>query len=108
MPQLKFKGITINEVCKISENLVNCLSEIIDCPRDYFILECVNSQFVFDGKITSCYPIVEVFWFDRGQDVQDKSAEEITKQILELGKSECEVVFYPLSEKNYYENGKHY
>ncbi len=39
MPRIVFKGIQIKELRKISRQLVDELSEIVDTPRDNFILE---------------------------------------------------------------------
>ena len=75
MPQIKVRGINENDICKISEKMIDELVEAVKCPRDYFEIECIKSVAIRDGKIADVYPFVEVAWFDRGQEVQDRSEE---------------------------------
>ncbi len=81
MPQIKIRGINENDICKISEKMINDLVEAVKCPRDYFEIECIKSVAIRDGKIADVYPFVEVAWFDRGQEVQDIVARIITDSI---------------------------
>ena len=83
MPQIKVRGINENDICKISEKMVDELVEAVKCPRDYFEIECIKSVAIRDGKIADVYPFVEVAWFDRGQEVQDTVAKIITDNIRE-------------------------
>ena len=107
MPMLRVKGIPQEEVMKESKVLIDELVEIIECPRDYFEIECIKSVAIRDGKIADVYPFVEVAWFDRGQEVQDKVAKAITSHFKK--DREClDVVFQGLEHKNYYENGEHF
>lgn len=108
MPQLYFKGIEKQEVCTISKRLVDELEKLLECPRDYFILEVANNSFICDGEATKIYPIIEVKWFDRGQELQDKVAEIITKKVRSLGFNMVDVYFIPLQKNSYYENGEHF
>ena len=43
MPQIKVRGINENDICKISEKMVDELVEAVKCPRDYFEIECIKS-----------------------------------------------------------------
>lgn len=108
MPRLKITGLEVEKVKKVSKGMIDDLQQIIDCPRDYFILECINSSFVMDGEVVQTYPFIEVAWFDRGQDVQDKAAKAITKHLHEAGCPNVDVIFTVLEEKKYYENGDHF
>lgn len=83
----------------------------MDCPAEDFTFENIESTFFFRGEKGNAYPFVEVYWFDRGQDVQDKVATEITQQVRKLlGSDEpyIAVIFTPLMPSRYYDNGKHY
>ena len=51
MPQIKVRGINENDICKISEKMVDELVEAVKCPRDYFEIECIKSVAIRDGKI---------------------------------------------------------
>lgn len=108
MPALKFKAIAPKKISAISKNLVDELQEIVQCPRDYFILEATESVFIQDGEFVKGYPVVEVSWFDRGQETQDKVAKTITKHIHSLGYANVDVIFIPLDTNKYYENGEHF
>lgn len=104
---LRIRGIEESQVKVTSRSLVDELSQIVGCPRDYFTLELVQSSYIYDGESVAQQPIVEVLWFDRGQEVQNKAARCITKHLK--GNNEClEIFFMPLQEKNYYENGEHF
>ncbi|WP_319404068.1 DUF1904 family protein [uncultured Anaeromusa sp.] len=108
MPQLIFKGLPGKDVQAFSTALVDELAQIIDCPRDYFTLEVPASTYYFDGQRTAATPLVQVNWFERGQDVQDRTAEAITRHIRLAGHTQVDVFFIPLQELRYYENGVHF
>jgi hypothetical protein len=108
VPILTLRAIKEDEVVGISKQLIDELEDLLECPRDYFTLELRNSTFIKDGDICNGYPIVDVSWFDRGQEVQDKAADIITRYIKELGYETVDVSFHILKEKLYYENGSHF
>lgn len=107
MPMLRIRGIQINKIKEVSTELVEQLHTIIECPKDYFTLECMHSTFIYEGKEVEPPTIVEVAWFDRGQEVKDQVATCITKHLGE-GVHCLEVYFIPLEESSYYENGEHF
>lgn len=108
MPQIRFRGLNSKDVKAISKELVNNLTNIIGCPRNYFILEVVNSTFIHDGSEVDGYPFVEVAWFDRGQEIRDKTAVEITRAVKAVIDGDVDVAFINYKEDSYYENGKHF
>lgn len=108
MPILTLRAVKQEEALKFSKELIDELEGLLSCPRDYFTIELRNSTFIKDGQISEGYPIVDVSWFDRGQELQDKAAEIITKHIKEFGYETVDVIFHKLVEEAYYENGKHF
>ncbi|SHH34837.1 DUF1904 domain-containing protein [Tepidibacter thalassicus] len=109
MPQIKIRGIEPNEICKISEKMIDKLVDVVQCPRDYFEIECIQSVAIRDGKIAPVYPFVEVAWFDRGQEIQDKVAKIITESIREnLNVESLDLAFTVFEKERYYENGEHF
>ena len=108
MPMIKFKGIEVSNICNISKELIDELQELIQCPRDYFSLAVDQSVYVRDGEIVEGAPIVEVSWFDRGQEVQDKVAKIITQHVTSIGCLDVDVIFFVLDKSKYYENGEHF
>jgi len=108
MSALRLKSIDSKKVFVISKDLVDELQELIQCPRDYFSIELSQSSFIFDGEFVEGPPEVDVFWFDRGQEIQDKTAKIITKHIDSIGYKNVDVIFHTLEESRYYENGEHF
>ena len=109
MPQIKVRGINENEICKISENMIDKLVEAVKCPRDYFEIECIKSVAIRKGKIAEVYPFVAVAWFDRGQEVQDTVAKIITDSIRDgLNIENMDLAFTVFEKEKYYENGEHF
>ncbi|XMB85537.1 DUF1904 family protein [Mycoplasmatota bacterium WC44] len=107
MPQLNIKGLSIEEVSSISNDLLTDLVEIIKCPRDHIMIDIYNVRSVFDGEEVKTYPFIEVAWFNRGQDIQDKVALVITNHVLKLV-DEVEIAFKEFEKIKYYTNGTHY
>ena len=108
MPQLIIRGLEKTEVQQISKLLVDELTVVIGCPRDYFTIEVPDTTFIYDGEEVTATPFIQVNWFDRGQSVQDQAAAAIDRHIRALGYNQIEIFFIPLQEAAYYENGKHY
>jgi hypothetical protein len=108
MPLIRLRAMEPKKICIVSKGLIDELQQLLQCPREYFQLEVIHSTFVEDGEFVNGNPIVEVSWFDRGQEIQDKAAVIITKYIQSIGYGSVDVIFTALVEKKYYENGKHF
>lgn len=111
MPHLRFRAIEFDMVKDLSTELVDDLQPIMACPRGDFTLEHIPASFIFDGEVSEAYPFVEVFWFDRGQDIQDKVADKITvaiRKVMNDIEQDVAVIFTALTPSGYYDNGKHY
>jgi hypothetical protein len=106
MPHLVMRGISIEEMKRISNPLVKKLAEICECGTDNFTFEVPHSTFVFNGEEIPAFALIEVKWFERGQEIRDKFAQVVTNQIMSTGVDEVEVVFLPLNESDYYINGE--
>nr|WP_307992756.1 DUF1904 family protein [uncultured Niameybacter sp.] len=107
MPMLRIRGVQMSKIKQVSRELVDELATIIGCPKDYLTLECMHTTFISEGKEVDAPALVEVAWFDRGQEVQDQVAQCITKYLGE-GLPCFEVYFITLKENQYYENGQHF
>jgi hypothetical protein len=68
----------------------------------------VQSTFIKDGEVVEGNPVIEISWFDRGQEIQDKTAKIITKYIQLIGYTNVDIIFITLDENKYYENGVHF
>ncbi|WP_298722921.1 DUF1904 family protein [uncultured Oceanisphaera sp.] len=110
MPHLRFRGLSRETVKQISKPLVDILSPMIGSPLDHFTLEFIPAEFVAKGQVISGYPIVEVLWFERPLEIQDKVAAEITTTLRARVGAEQDicVIFTRLEGRQYYENGSHF
>jgi len=107
MPQLRFHAISPDYVRDISLPLTEELAAIIKCAREHFVLECVESTYVWDGQEVEGHPFVEVYCFDRGEEANDRMAEVITRQLKDVGCRNVDVTFLLLERRRYYEDGRH-
>ncbi|MBD0382685.1 DUF1904 family protein [Paenibacillus sedimenti] len=105
MPRITVRGLSVDQVCQMSESLVEQLAAICDCETDNFTLECNTHPSIFAGKIVPAYPFIEVAWFERGPAIRDQVAKAITDHVLALGIPEVEVAFTFYAENGYYING---
>ncbi|MEW9698237.1 DUF1904 family protein [Paenibacillus sp. SI8] len=106
MPRITVRGLTVEQVCSLSESLIEQLAGICDCETDNFTLECVSHTSVFAGKRCETYPFIEVAWFERGSAIRDLVAGSITGHVRALGIPEVEVAFTTYEKEAYYINGK--
>lgn len=107
MPQLIIKGMKKGDVKLISKDLVDELHSIVGCPRDYFTLEVPETAYISDGEEIVGSPLIQVNWFDRGQEVRDCTAAAITRHIHQVGYQNVEIFFVLLEKNSYYENDQH-
>ena len=111
MPRLVFKNIEKEDVKKFSLERVEELSRIIGCPQDWITFEHMeNTVFSGGSDITKQSLYVEISWFKREQEIQDRLAAEIHSALDKQfgGAREITIIFYELAKENYYENGEHY
>lgn len=106
MPHLKIRGIEKEKIIKASKEIVDGLTPIVDCPRDWFTIEHIDTEYIFDGKIVEGYTFVEIFWFERTDEVKKKVADFLTKLIKRINDNkDCCIIFFPLTGSNYCDNG---
>jgi hypothetical protein len=102
MPMLKFKAIETKAVFNISKDLIDELQELLQCQREALSIEVLQSVYVNDGELVSGPPVVEVSWFSRTQELQDKAAKIIIKYVQKIGYSHVEVIFSILEKDKMY------
>ncbi|MCX5773549.1 MAG: DUF1904 family protein [Fusobacteria bacterium] len=109
MPHIRFRKIETHHVKTLSETLLKPLATEIKCADDWLTFEHIQSTGFCHGKSHAGNPFVEVLWFEREKEVKDNVAKLITNEIKKLIDSkEITVIFVPLQEVNYYENGEHF
>lgn len=106
MPQMIVRGISVPQIQSISTALIEELAQVCSCGTDNFMLECLPTVTIFEGKEVNTYPFIEVGWFERGQETRDEYASVLTKHVLSLGIPEVEIAFRVYREDSYYWNGK--
>lgn len=112
MPHIRIRSMADLDVKKLSEVLPKELSQLMETPEDNFTVEKIASTFYRTGEIVpdgKGGPMVEIHWFDRGQDVKIITAKKVTELVRPYTSSEyIAVVFFDLPKTNYFENGSHF
>ncbi|MGL4392837.1 MAG: DUF1904 domain-containing protein [Fusobacteriaceae bacterium] len=110
MPHLKFRGIEKEKIISQSKFIIDELTKIVGCEREWFTLEHILTEYIFDGKIIDGgITFVEIFWFPREKEIKDKVANFLTKKLKELNNDrDVTVIFFSLVGENYYDNGTHF
>ena len=65
MPQMIVRGISVPQIQSISTALIEELAQVCSCGTDNFMLECLSTVTIFEGKQVNTYPFIEVGWFER-------------------------------------------
>ena len=108
MPHIRCRGMQRDLVVAISETLVEQLAELTKAPAAHFTIEYIPAEFIATRFGGQAYPFIELFWFDRGQEMQDAAVHLITSIVKSKLEAYVAVVVQPLQRTNYYDNGQHY
>jgi len=84
MPHLKIRGIEKNLIVENSKEIIDELTKIIACDRNWFTIEHQNTEYIFDGKIVDGYTFVELYWFARDEKIKKEVANFLTKFIKKI------------------------
>lgn len=106
MPQIIVKGINEEQCCALAKTAAPQLAEICGCPADWFVFDLVPSKFFNADGATCHYPVVQVWWFRRTEDVQDKVAQCLHSTLADMDFCDDQISFHLFEERNYYENGE--
>ena len=106
MPQIIVKGITQEQCAELSVKAAPELSKIVGCPSDWFVFDLIHSRFYDENGRTKHCPVVQVWWFERPLEVQDKVADCLHSLIGEMGFCDDQISFHLFAGKDYYENGE--
>ncbi|CAH8221900.1 DUF1904 domain-containing protein [Vibrio aestuarianus] len=110
MPHFRFRAVEPQTVQALSKPLIDELESVMGSPREDFTFEYIYTTFFHEGEVSPAYPFIEVFWFERGQEVRDTVAQVVTKQVKEIvgEDNNVAVIFTALEPSAYYDNAKHY
>jgi hypothetical protein len=96
-------------IAELSQSLPKDLAPSMETSEDNFSFELVGTQYFTKGQRGGAYPFIEVLWFQRSQEIQNKSAKIITDKVKQLcPQDDIAVVFVSLAKNSYYENGEHF
>lgn len=107
MPHLKIRGIDKKIIIDSSKEIIDNLSKIISCDRTWVTLEHQDTEYIFDGKIIDGYTFVEIYWFERPENIKKNVAYFLTNYLKEKtnNKDTC-IIFFPIQGNNYCDNGE--
>lgn len=103
MPQLIVKGIHEDKLQQLASQIIETVAQSVECPEDWVTLElCPSRFFVKDGP-TEQYPILQIWWYSRPQEVQDALAQALSRLFLDQGYPFVQISFHVFEKKDYYE-----
>lgn len=109
MPHLKIRGVSRDALMQQSTELVDGLTAIVGCPRDWFTVEHQETKYIVDGRLTDGYAFCEVYWFERDDETKHKVGEYIIGQLKKMhNHGDCCVIFFPMKGSDYCDNGEWY
>lgn len=110
MPHIRIRGIEKEVVKAVGKELVDEMVVVMKCPKDIITLEYIETLYIADGiENTGILPMVEIAWFDKGEDVKQKVADAVTRIInSEKEVDRVAVYFIDMIKEHYFANGVHY
>lgn len=108
MPQMRVRGIELNGLCKISDELIDLVTETAGVDEKYVKIEYFPAQMIRKGTVVESYPNIDIFWFPRTQELRDKVAQAITDFLQGKGYEFVQVTFTEHEGYTFFENAKHY
>lgn len=104
MPRIRTTGIPTETLLAIQEDLFAELEAVLQVPRAHLVL-LAGGDIPLPEPGQEVTPFVEVAWFDRGLETQDRVAEVLTRRLKAAGCAAPDVVFLTLQRRTYYEDG---
>ena len=103
MPQVIFKGINKDEAISFSSGLAKSLAEAINCPKEWISIELAQAEYFNLHSNEDAFPVVNIYWFARPKEVQDKVAGIVKEYLFNQGYTQLQVYFHRLDPNEYYE-----
>ncbi len=107
MPHLMIRNVKKDDFVGKVKELSKKLTEVIKCPEDWITISHVESTttFVAGEDMTNENVFVEIKWFERPKEIQDKVAQICNETFKEDGR-DVMINFVILTKDRYYENGE--
>lgn len=100
MPQIILKGVEKEKIFKIKDKLIEELSEISNTPKDYFIIEIVDSTFLMYNQ--DMYALINIIQYKREKEVEEKMMSIVFENLRSIGYEEIEGYYTHIDKENYY------
>ncbi len=107
MPRIRTTGISTERLLAARQGIFDDMESLLQCPRTYMVL-LASGDTPLPEPGEAVVPFVEVAWFDRGEEVQDRVAQALTERLKAVGCEAPDVVFLKLERRAYYEDGAHF
>ncbi len=108
MPQIIVKGLDEKQMMTLAKTTSNTLGSICACDANWFVFESTNAYFINSDGEKFNQAVVQVHWFKRSQEIQDKVAGLLDKAIKDMGFDFTQISFHLFYEEAYYEDGEHF
>ena len=108
MPQIIVKGISQQEAKSLAMDTAAKLGQIVECPADWFVFDWQESKFFDESGEIKHWPVVQVWWFSRPQQVQDAVAKTLNDYFVGLGYPGSQISFHIFEYAAYYEEGNNF
>jgi len=103
MPTLIFKGVKQSDLQVLAKPLIAQLAEAVECSKDLFTLEWTNPSYYDENGLVESYPIINVNWFPRSKEMQDKVANVVGNLFKSHGYTRVKVTFTLMDRAAYYD-----
>lgn len=108
MPHIRICGIGKEKLCSMANDLTEIVHNRSKALREYIkVIYVPNEQIILENTQVE-YPMVDIFWMTRSQEICDEVAKEITLYLQGKGFEFIQVTFTEFSGNLFYENGVHY
>ncbi len=105
MPRFRVTGVAPAALEALREPLFDELEQALGVPRAHLVLLASGDTPLPEPGL-AITPFVEVGWFDRGLEVQDRVSRILTNHLKAAGCEPPDVVFALYARRSYYEDGQ--
>lgn len=103
MPTLILKGVKPSDLQVLAKPLIAQLAEAVECPKDWFTLELTNPMYFDETGLVEWYPIINVNWYPRSKEMQEKVAHLVGNLFRNHGYSRVKVSFTVMNREDNYD-----
>ena len=103
MPQIIVKNVKEEQMPALAQTLAPQLADIVSSPVEWFVFDLAESKFYnHTGKIPH-YPVIQGWWYERPQEVNEGVADALAGDLRDIGYDECQISFHLFDYDSYFE-----